>query len=91
MALCTPALIYFVLSSLGLLASFSVAGISITSVISNVFFMLIWVWLLNHLCSTGNETVAWILLLLPLIIFMLLLAFLAEIISSVGSAAAHKN
>jgi hypothetical protein len=88
MALCTPALIYFVLSATALVASLAISRVAVSSLLLNIFFISIWVWFLNHLCSTGNATIAWILLLLPFVIFVVLFALFAQLISNANQAGA---
>lgn len=62
MKLCTPALIYLVLSIIALFLGTKM----ITAV--NILLILLWTFILNYLCSIGLTTISWILVLLPLII-----------------------
>ena len=71
--LCTPALVYLILSIIGII--YYLFTYSIGTVLLQTFFMLIWTWLLNYICSSGYEVVSWILVILP-IILVPLLAFL---------------
>jgi hypothetical protein len=41
----------------------------IMTAVVNLFFVLLWTWFLNYLCSKGYTSVSWFLVLLPLIIF----------------------
>jgi len=52
---------------------------NILSMIASFLFILLWTWLLNYLCYRRNETLAWILLLLPLILFMAIIAVAFEV------------
>lgn len=68
--LCKPARIYFYLAILStIIALFQ--GMALGSILVNVVFMGFWMWFLNKLCSWGYKTVAWILLLLPIILFFI--------------------
>jgi hypothetical protein len=62
MKLCTPALVYLVLSVIGLFL-----GSKMFTVI-HILGILLWTFILNYLCSIGLKTVSWILVLLPVII-----------------------
>jgi hypothetical protein len=66
--LCTPASIYFWISfiSIGLMI---IKKFQIMTAVVNLFFVLLWTWFLNYLCSKGYTSVSWFLVLLPLIIF----------------------
>jgi hypothetical protein len=68
--LCKPARIYFYLAVLStIIALFQ--GMALGSILVNVLFMGFWMWFLNKLCSWGYKTAAWILLLLPIILFFI--------------------
>lgn len=86
--LCTPSLLYFVISMLGLIAmvvqnfgntnmfrlgSFN-ASVPNTTVIFIVKFIyiLFWTWILNLMCKDGHKDVAWFLLLIPFILMFVL-------------------
>jgi len=90
-SLCTPALVYFIISVLSLFGmlfdnlentnqfcfgnvSCNVANTS-TIFIVEILFLVFWTWLLNFICSRGYTNVAWFILLLPFILFMLILLF----------------
>jgi len=69
-SICAPALLYLIFSILAILYMIY-DHYSAGSVIVKVFFIAIWTWLLNLLCSTGFEAISWFLVLLPFIIFIL--------------------
>lgn len=77
--LCPPSLIYLVISLLSLVFSMRFHNMNILSMIASFLFILLWTWLLNYLCYRRNETLAWILLLLPLILFMAIIAVAFEV------------
>ncbi len=64
--LCTPAMIYFILSFFYLLIS-SFTSFNVINVISKIFFILVWSWILNFLCSSGYSIISWLLVLLPFV------------------------
>ena len=68
--LCTPAMIYFVLSMIGLLMSIF-TNFNIMSLLVKGFFIIVWSFFLNYLCTTGFSSISWILVFLPLILFFL--------------------
>jgi len=68
--LCTPAMIYFVLSMIALLMSVF-SNFNIISLLVKGFFIIVWSFFLNYLCKSGFTAISWILVLLPLILFFL--------------------
>lgn len=68
--LCTPAKIYFAIAVV--VAIFTLFnGFTLVTVVFNLFFALIWTFILGWLCSKGLKTLAWFLVLLPYIIIVL--------------------
>ena len=67
-SLCTPASIYFWISIIGLTIAF-LTKFQLSTTVINLFFILLWTYFLNYLCSKGYSTVSWVLVLLPIIIF----------------------
>jgi len=90
--LCKPALIYFVISMLGLtisifqnlgnsdiytLGSFSCNVPSTLLVfIVKIIYILFWTWILNLICKDGNKMISWVLVLFPFIISFVLMGLL---------------
>ena len=86
--LCTPALVYFVLSILGLIVIFFQnmghrheyhLGTFKTNVPSTILvfvvkliYILFWTWILNLICKDGNKELAWFLVLIPFILLFIL-------------------
>ena len=66
--LCTPASIYFWLSVIGLIVAL-ITKFQVVAFIINLFFVMLWSWFLNYLCSKGLSMVSWLLVLFPIIIF----------------------
>jgi len=76
-SLCTPALVYLVIAIISVL--FVIGKLSAWSVIVKAFFILLWTWFLNFLCSKGHSGIAWFLVLIPYIIMALIFLFALDI------------
>lgn len=76
--LCLPSLIYLIISLLSLVSSMNFHNIHLVSILLSFLFILFWTWLLNYLCCKRYETLAWVLLFLPLIFFLLVVAIAFE-------------
>ncbi len=90
--LCTPAFIYLVISMLLLvvmyiqnrnnvdvycLGAYECDVTNVTAIfIVKFIYILFWTWILNLICNSGWTSIAWLLLLLPVIMFFLLVALL---------------
>ncbi len=90
--LCTPAFIYLVISMLLLvvmyiqnrnnvdvycLGAYECDVTNVTAIfIVKFIYILFWTWILNLICNSGWTSIAWLLLLLPIIVFFLLVALL---------------
>ena len=60
---CTPAVVYLFISIIAIL--FAVYNnASFITILVKWFFVMIWTWILNYICSSGYPTVAWVLVLL---------------------------
>ena len=68
--LCTPAMIYFVISMIALVISIF-TNFSIISLLIKGFFIMVWSFFLNYLCKSGFTIVSWILVLFPLFLMLL--------------------
>jgi hypothetical protein len=82
--LCTPALVYFVISIIALvmvlfqnmghnhsyhIGNFSCRVPNTTLVfILKLVYILFWTWVLNLICKDGHTTISWLLILLPWIL-----------------------
>jgi hypothetical protein len=62
--LCTPSMIYFVLSFLTLVIRMF-TSFDLMSLLSKGVFIFLWSWFLNFLCTKGYGIVSWILIILP--------------------------
>ena len=90
--LCTPAFIYLIISMLLLvvmyiqnrnnvdvycLGAYECDVTNLTAIFLVKFvYILFWTWILNLICKSGSPSIAWLLLLLPVILFFLLIALL---------------
>lgn len=90
--LCTPAVIYLAISMLLLvvmyiqnrnnidvycLGAYECDVTNVTAIFLVKFvYILFWTWILNLICKSGWTSIAWLLLLLPVIMFFLLIALL---------------
>jgi len=91
-SLCTPALIYFVISIIGIImlsfqnmndnrrynmGSFSCRVPSCIFIfILKLIYILFWTWILNLICKSGHKAIAWLLLLLPFILLFSIIALI---------------
>jgi hypothetical protein len=79
MKLCSPALLYLIMCGISLLCALPyVSGLLI---LVKLFFIIIWTWFLNFLCSKGYSTVSWILVLMPFILFGLIILLAIEVVN----------
>ena len=73
--LCTPAMLYLILSILAILMAIMKRA-SMMTIVVKALFVLLWTWFLNFLCSKGYSGISWFLVLLPFI-FIVLAVFCA--------------
>jgi hypothetical protein len=85
MTLCNPAMLYLILSIIVILMGFS-AQVQVGVFVVKLIWMVVWVYILNLLCSKGYTTVSWVLVLLPFI----LIAFMALMMLEVTMRLAHR-
>jgi hypothetical protein len=90
--LCTPALVYFVISIISLLAvalqnigykdsyhvgNFSCRVPSTTLIfIIKFLYILFWTWILNLICKDGHTAISWLLVLFPFILLFVIMGLL---------------
>ena len=77
MELCTPALVYLVLSVISIVAVANEASIS--SLFVNTLFVSLWTFLLNVLCQRGYTALSWVLVLLPIIVLVVAVFFIGQL------------
>lgn len=90
--LCTPAMVYFVISivalfmillqNLGNSNSYHVGSFScrvpstILVFIVKLVYILFWTWVLNLICKDGHNEISWLLVLLPWILLFVMMGLL---------------
>jgi len=78
MKLCAPALLYLILSILGLFyVSQMISG---ALILVKILFVCLWTWFLNFLCSKGYSSVSWGLVLLPFVLLFLIILLAIEVV-----------
>ena len=88
--LCTPALIYLVISVL-VLVFLIFSGISALTLIMKSALIVLWTFLLNWLCSRGLAVLSWIILLLPVVLIVLLASWSVDVQSRVVPSWSHTS
>jgi hypothetical protein len=78
MFICNPALVYLIMSIISIFGYIYMDYASIENyppsyIVMMSVFTLLWTWLLNYLCSSGYETVSWILVLLPIVLMVIII------------------
>lgn len=92
--LCTPALIYFLLSAVGIIVSaiqnmgsryryffgpYSCRVFSCLFVfVVKVIYILFWTWLLNLMCKDGHSEIAWFLVVFPFVLLFVAVLLVME-------------
>jgi len=90
--LCTPALIYFVLSIFGILmitfqnigntntynvGSFScIVPNTMVVFIFKIIYILFWTWILNLICKDGHSGISWLLILFPFLLMFVIIGLI---------------
>lgn len=93
-SLCTPALIFFVISVISLMLmildnienthSYCFGNVSCNVANTSMIFMIkivfvvAWTWFLDILCCRGYENLSWFILLLPYIFLLIVMMFVAS-------------
>jgi hypothetical protein len=80
--LCTPALVYLVISVITIVVGIF-TDFHIVSLLIKAFFVALWTWFLNYLCSKGYKIISWVLVLLPFLVMLGVLALATEVVSGV--------
>lgn len=91
--LCTPSLVYFVISVVGMVVAifqnmgnktkYCLGGFAcdvpstIAVFIVKIVCIFFWAWVLNLMCKDGHSNIAWFLVLLPFILLVIIIALVA--------------
>jgi len=81
--MCLPAKVYLVVAIFTAIITL-VQNISLASVFIQFVLAIVWTYILNWLCKKGFETVSWVIVLMPLIIYFMTVFLIA---TSAGAAA----
>jgi len=82
-SLCTPALVYLIVSSITILFIF-MQKFTILTLGLKVAFVIAWTWILNYICSKGFTSISWVLVLLPYIVGFGFLALVLEFTNKIN-------
>ena len=89
-ALCTPAIVYFVLLAMALVMSL-IYHVSFVTIFVKLLFGLGWGWLLNFICSKGFVNVAWFLVLLPYLLILVTVLLAMDVINKISKTNSKKQ
>lgn len=90
MKMCLPAKIYLALLIISILLAIY-QGIPFLWVLFKTVFGLIWMWILNWLCSKGQSTLSWIILFLPYVFMLIVMVTTAEVLNVLQHGAVVVN
>ena len=80
---CTPAQLYLILGAIGIINAFF-KNYGIETLFMKAFFIIIWAWVLNWLCSKGFKAISWILVLLPFILVLFMFFLIKDVVVKEG-------
>ena len=80
---CTPAQLYLILGGIGMISA-AFNKFSVETLLTNAFFLVIWAWVLNWLCSKGFTAISWILVLFPFILVLFMFLFVKDVVRKEG-------
>lgn len=87
--MCVPAIVYLVMSLLGLFGSLMHMTNALTF-IAQLIYICVWTALINWVCSKGYIGMAWLLVFLPIIILAIAIAFMMEALEKYNKVKAKK-
>lgn len=82
--LCTPALVYFVVSVISLVIALF-KKFQFMSLVVKGIFIVAWTWFLNFLCSKGYKAISWFLVLLPFLLMLGVFVMAWEVVKTASS------
>ena len=77
MNLCSPAMLYLVLSCISIVAGV-MSKMSNKSLFAKGIYAILWTWILNFVCERGYPTLSWILVFLPFILMFGMVALVMD-------------
>ena len=83
--LCLPSKIYLVLSIFSIILALLMSINNTLYCIIKFAFALFWTWVLDLICKSGYPTVAWVLVLLPIILFLGVIFYLTYILIQIDN------
>ena len=90
MNLCVPAMLYLLLSIITILMGFH-EQFQLGIFVVKLIWMVVWVYILNLLCSKGYTTVSWVLVLLPFILIAFKSLMMLEITRRLANEAPERK
>ena len=69
---CLPSKIYFVLAVLSIIISLIVSTENFIMGFLHLLFVIFWTWILNLICKNGFSIISWILVLVPILIYLII-------------------
>ena len=69
--LCTPAMVYVCITFMSML--FLVIAKQYKGMVAKLIFAVVWTWLIQTLCKNKYTFVAWLIVILPLLLFPIVL------------------
>ncbi len=90
MNLCVPAMLYLLLSIITILMGFY-EQFQLGIFVVKVIWMVVWVYILNLLCSKGYTTVSWVLVLLPFILIAFMALLMLEVTRRLANEAPERK
>ncbi len=88
--LCAPALVYLILVVVGIIAQIMGNMATFSNTISTIIVAGLWTWLLNFVCKSGYTVVSWILVFLPILLYILIIVFLIKFMDNMSKAEKDK-
>jgi hypothetical protein len=83
--LCSPAMLYLVISIITIvLACFYKC--QVMTIVVKIAFILLWTWFLNFLCSKGYKSVSWFLVILPYLLIAVTMLLAYEVVKKNNSS-----
>jgi len=76
-SLCSPALLYLIISILAIIMMI-VRKMQPMTIVVKAIFITIWTWFLNFLCSQNHESIAWFLVILPMVLMLVVFSLAYE-------------